>query len=170
VAHWPSAVRLRRFPASAAGLFLTCGLLALDCSEDTDPNWVQYNSDEDFVSLEVGASEELDPVSCDLTSEVAGLVIGSASVTPGGGPIGTEHSVLVIVDDEWENEVGRVTVRTDSGERGEDEYELEADPADEGYYGLTIVSVGEEGEQRTDTLTFRLWYDSEEESSDDTGN
>jgi hypothetical protein len=33
------------------------------------------------------------------------------------------------------------------------------------------VAVGEEGEQRSDTLTFRLWYDSEEETSgDDTGN
>lgn len=153
-----------------ACLFLACGLLGYDCQEEVEPNWVQFNGDADSVTIEVGAAEELDPVSCELTSSVTGLVVGSAEVTPGGGPIGTEHTLLVVVENDWENDVGRVTVRTDSGDRGTDEYELESDPADEGYYGLTIISVGEEGELRSDTLTFRLWYDSEDASSgDDTG-
>jgi hypothetical protein len=164
-------MHLRRALLGPACLILAGGLLGYDCQQDVEPNWVQFNSSEDTITIEVGSEQELEPVGCDLTSSVTGLVVGSAEVTPGGGPIGTEHTLLVIVGDDWENDVGRVTVRTDSGDRGTDEYELEPDPADEGYYGLTIVSVGEEGEQRSDTLTFRLWYDSEEETSgDDTGN
>ncbi len=163
-------MRLRRALLTPAGLFLVCGLLAYDCQEETEPNWIQFNGEADEVTIEVGAAELLDDVSCELTSSVTGLVVGSASVSPGGGPIGTEHTILVVVEDEWEHDVGRVSVRTDSGDRGTDEYDLDPDPADEGYYGLTILSVGDEGEQRTDTLTFRLWYDSEEETkSDDTG-
>jgi hypothetical protein len=163
-------MRPRRAFLLPAGLFLACGLLGYDCQEEVEPTWVQFNGSDDTVVIEVGSDELLDPVSCDLTSSVTGLVVGSATVSPGGGPIGTEHSILVIVGDDWEHDVGRVSVRTDSGERGKDEYELEPDPADEGYYGLTIISVGEEGEQRSDSLTFRLWYDSEEESSgSDTG-
>jgi hypothetical protein len=162
--------RARRVVLGPACLFLACGLLGYDCQEEVEPNWTQFNGDADSVTIEVGAAEELDAVSCELTSSVTGLVVGSAEVSPGGGPIGTEHTLLVVVEDDWENDVGRVSVRTDSGDRGSDEYELESDPADEGYYGLTIISVGEEGEQRSDTLTFRLWYDSEEETTgDDTG-
>jgi len=149
---------------------LLAGLLGTKCDEQTDPVWVQYNSSDDVVDIEVGVEEELDPVGTDLHSSVTELVIGRATVTPGGGPIGTIHSLLVIVDDTWENDVGRVSVRTDSGDRGKDEYELISDPADEGYWGLDLESVGSEGEQRTDTLTFRLWYDSQEsEATDDTG-
>lgn len=162
--------RPRRAVLWPAGLLLACGLLGYDCQQDTEPNWVQFNGAADAVTIEVGIDSELDPVSCEITSSVTSLVVGSATVTPGGGPIGTEHTILVVVEDDWENDVGRVSVRADSGERGIDEYELEADPADEGYYGLVIVSVGDEGEQRSDELTFRLWYDSEEESTgDDTG-
>lgn len=164
--RWPSFGRAFFLPA---GLVLFCTQLGVSCEEEAEPNWVQFNGSGDAVIIEVGIADELDPVSCELTSSVTGLVVGQATVTPGGGPIGTEHTILVVVEDEWENDVGRVSVRTDSGERGTDEYELEADPADEGYYGLTIVSVGEEGEQRSDTLTFRLWYDSEETAGDDTG-
>ncbi len=153
-----------------AGLLLVCSVLGYDCQKDTEPNWVQFNGSDDSVTIEVGAADLLDPVVVDLTSSVTSLVVGSATVTPGGGPVGTEHTLLVVVEDEWENDVERVTVRTESGDRGADEYELEPDPADEGYYGLVIVSVGEEGEQRSDELTFRLWYDSEEVSTgDDTG-
>ncbi len=152
-------------------LVLVCALVGMDCSEEDEPSWEQYNAEDDSVDIEVGLDEETEDVTTELHSNVVEQVIGSASVSPGGGPIGTTHFITVVVEDEWENHVGRVTVRTDSGERGEDEYELEADMSDEGAYGLEIVSVGEEGEQRTDTLTFRLWYDDEDSTSsgDDTG-
>jgi hypothetical protein len=53
--------------------------------------------------------------------------------------------------------VGRVSVRTSSGERGEDEYDLVADSTGEGIWLFQLTSQGEGGEARTDTFTFRLW-------------
>jgi hypothetical protein len=53
--------------------------------------------------------------------------------------------------------VDRVSIRTRSPGRGEDEYDLIQDSADEGYYKLTITSAGTADEQREDTLTVRLW-------------
>ena len=151
-------------------LLLAPALLGSTCQGDEEPSWVQFNGSDDQVTIQVGAAEELDPVSTELHSSVTGIVVGSATVTPGGGPIGTQHSILLVVDDEWENEVGRATVRTDSGDRGKDEYDLLSDPADEGYYGLELISQGSEGEVRSDTLTFRLWCDANdaESSGDDT--
>ena len=164
------SVRWRRTLLLPVGLVLASGLLGYSCDEDAEPNWVQYNGDDDVVTIEVGSADELDEVATDLHSDVVGNVIGTATVDPGGGPIGTTHTVTVIIDDEFENDVGLVTVRTDSGDRGEDEYELDNDMSDEGAWGLQIISVGEEGEQRSDTLTFRLWYDSEEDTTaGDTG-
>ncbi|MFH1465967.1 MAG: hypothetical protein ABIO70_16390 [Pseudomonadota bacterium] len=145
---------------------IAASLLGVECSKDEEPNWVQFNRDGDTLQVEVGVAEELDAVRSVLISEW-GVEIGEATVSPGGGPIGTLHRVLVVVGDDWENEVGRVTVRIDSGERGIDEYELTSDAADEGTWGIEIESQGSEGEQRTDTLTFRLWYDDQESSSGD---
>ena len=152
--------------------WLACAasLLGVDCSKDEEPNWVQFNRDGDSVLVEVGAETELDPVSAALVSQW-GVEVGEGTVTPGGGPIGTLHRALVVVGDDWEDRVGRVTVRIDSGDRGVDEYELTSDPADEGTWGIEIESQGSEGEQRTDTFTFRLWYDDQDTTSagDDTG-
>ena len=65
--------------------------------------------------------------------------------------------MVVIVADEYENLVDRVTVVTDSPDRGIDEYSMVQDSADEGYYKLSLQSTGEQGEERIDTLTFRLY-------------
>ncbi len=146
-----------------------CALISTSCGEEQDPNWAQFNAEDDTLSIDVGSADLLDAVSVELHSSVTGIVIGEATVDPGGGPLGTLHTVLVVVHDDWEDQVGRATVRTQSDGRGADEYEMELDPADEGYYGLELVSVGAEGEQRSDTLTFRLWYDSEEDGSQDSG-
>jgi len=64
---------------------------------------------------------------------------------------------VIIVFDDYQDQVDRVSVRTSSPGRGEDEYDLIQDSADEGYYKLTITSAGEPDETRDDTLTFRLW-------------
>src|SRR4030095_1122403 len=100
-----------------------------------------------------------------LYSSTALVTVGSAKVDPGGGPIGTEHDIVVIVEDAYENVVDRVSVRTDAAERGEDEYDLDPDSADEGFYKLTLVSVGEPDEIRTDTFTIRLWDEDDDEDS-----
>ncbi len=151
---------------------LACFLVLVSaCGDEDEPNWVQFNATDDQVTVEVGAAEEKDAVSSLLHSNTGEVEIGEGSVEPGGGPIGTEHAVVVVVYDEWENEVERATVRIDSGSRGKDEYEMESDMADEGTYKLVIVSVGDEGETRDDVFTFRLWYDDNEEQSEggDTG-
>ena len=137
------------------GLWLL-GLLVA-CQGDKETTYSQFNADDDDLSIEVGVDAELDATAIELHSTTGEVVIGTASVTPGGGPIGTEHVILVEIDDDYQEIVDRASVRTDSGDRGEDEYDLSPDSADEGLYKLTILSVGEEGEQRTDTLTVRVW-------------
>jgi hypothetical protein len=141
------------------------------CSEDEDPVWKQFNASGDQVILQVGATTVLEAVSTTLHSSSGIVEVGTARAEPGGGPIGTEYLFVVEVADEYENEVGRSTVRLASESHGSDEYEMDPDSADEGTWTLTLVSVGAEGEEREDTATFRLWYDvsDEEGSSDDTG-
>lgn len=162
---------LPRVSGVVCAVLLALGVTAVACQGEDEENWVQYNADGDEVEVEVGVEETLDPVTTILHSSSGQVEIGEAEVDPGGGPIGTEHLVVVEVYDDYENSVERATVRTDSPDRGEDEYEMDPDSADEGIYTTTLVSVGEEGEVRTDTLTFRLWYDSSEEDdeSEDTG-
>jgi len=127
------------------------------CAGDQDAEWRQWNATDDLVPISVGIDEVQDPVEVPLRSSTGEVEVGTARVTPGGGPIGTLHDVVVIVDDEYADVVDRASVRTDSGDRGEDEYDLERDSAEEGVYKLTIVSDGAEGEIREDIFTFRLW-------------
>ena len=161
---WPRVLARWQLPA---GLLLSFCLVGSACKEDEEPNWVQFNATDDTLEVQVGVEELLDPVDGVLHSNTGEVEIGAARVDPGGGPIGTEHEIVVEVYDDWENEIERATVRADSSERGKDEYELLPDSADEGIYKLVIVSVGDEGEQRSDELTFRLWYDDTEASADD---
>ncbi len=135
--------------------------LLLACGDDEEINWVQYNAADDLVEVEVGASDVLDPVSAPLHSSTGEVEIGSGTVDPGGGPIGTEHRVVVELFDDYDQDIGRVTVRTTSGDRGEDEYELTPDSTGKGIWLVEVVSVGEEGEIRTDTLRFRVWTEGE---------
>jgi hypothetical protein len=138
-------------------------LLALACTEASETEWVAFNGAADSVVLEVGAPEELDPVSVALTSTTGAVEVGLGTVSPGGGPIGTVHTFTVQVYESYASSVGRVSVRTDSGDRGEDEYDLSRDSAGEGYWRFELESVGEADERRTDAVTFRLW-----ETLDDT--
>jgi hypothetical protein len=139
----------------------------LACSEGDEVTYTQFNSDTDQLTIQVGTEELLDPVTISLYSTTGTVEIGSATADPGGGPIGTRHTLTVEVFDDWENDVSRVSVRTDSGDRGEDEYDLEGDSADEGLFQLELSSVGDEGETREDTFTIRVWED-DTSSSDDT--
>lgn len=148
-----------------------CALLALAaCSQDEEVSYVQFNASGEALTISVGADELLEPSSIELTSTTGSVVVGSATVDPSGGPIGTEHQLTVEVSDDYEDQVARVSVRTDSGDRGEDEYDLDGDSADEGFWKITLVSAGEEGEVREDSFTIRLWEEDGTVSSDeDTG-
>ena len=148
---------------------LIWGWLLLSCEEE-EVNYNQFNSTTDTMEISVGASEELDLVEISLFSSTGLVVVGSASIDPGGGPIGTRHTLVVEVDDTWETQVSRVVVVTESGERGAEEFTLARDSADAGYHQIDIVSVGEAGEMRTDTLTIQLYTEEGSNiSSVDTG-
>jgi hypothetical protein len=135
-------------------------LVLAACDEAQETTWEQFNAEDNYVTVDVGPACDPEPcadVTADLTSSTGSEVIGSGTVSPGGGPIGTEHRVALVVLDEYEAEVGRASVRTSSGARGEDEYDLDQDSADEGTWVFFLESVGDEGEVREDTFTFRLW-------------
>lgn len=151
------------------------GVLLSGCGdEDTDSN-IRLNSADDVVQVEVGVAEVLEARSIELHSNTGAVVVGSATITPGGGPSGTLHQLTVQLTEDFYDEVDRVSVRTDSGARGEDEYELVADLALEGFYSRELQSVADEGEVRTDTLELLLWQDQEaretqdSQGADDTG-
>ena len=141
----------------------------LACTESDEVTYAQFNAETDQISIQVGSGDVLDATSVPLYSTTGTVEIGTATADPGGGPIGTEHTLTVEVYDDWENDVSRVSVRTDSGDRGEDEYDLEADSADEGLFQIVLVSVGDEGESREDTFTIRVWENDSADSEDTTG-
>ena len=131
-------------------------LIALSCEDDDEETYVLFNSADDSMVIYFG-SETMASNTIDLTSTTGDHIVGQATVDPQGGPCGTEHSIIVVIDDEFEDQVDRVALSTDSGERGEDEYDLEQDSADEGYYKLLLRTAGEPGETREDILTFKLY-------------
>lgn len=135
-------------------LFLT---VLTACGGDEEIVYEQYNALDDTLEIEVGIEDTLDPVDIVLFSTTGEVEVGTAVVRPGGGPIGTRHDMVVVVFDEYQDVVDRASVRTNSGNRGKDEYDLTRDSADEGVYKLTLESDGAAGEIRTDELTFRLW-------------
>jgi hypothetical protein len=148
--------------------------LLFACTQDDEPTYVRYNGDADSVEIQVGvetvyvtddAGEEVaETATVPLTSTTGAVQLGTGTVDPSAGPIGTIHTITVYVLDDYAGDVDRVTVRTDSGDRGEDEYDLERDSAGEGWWVFELESVGDEGEVRTDTFTFNLY---EEEVSED---
>lgn len=160
-----SARWIARRGASLLGVG-TC--LLVGCAKEVETSWSQYNSDDATVAIEVGLAEETEAVTVELVSNTGSVILGTGSVTPGGGPIGTVHTMTVEVSDDYASDIGRVSVRLDAGDRGEDEYDLDADATGEGYWVIQLESVGDEGETRTDTVTFRLWAEettSEEDSA-----
>ncbi len=148
---------------------LLAALLLTGCSSDDEIIWLRFNAD-DAVQVEVTASDTLgDTVSGELYSTTGAVLVGSVVVDPGSGPVGTDHEVVVEVLDDWEELVGKVTVLTDSGERGTEEHELWRDSADHGLWVRTLTSAGSEGEQRTDSFSVRLWSEDEGAGDGDTG-
>ena len=141
---------------SASHLLLLGGCLAA-CAGEQEAEWQQWNASDDRITVDVGVDDVLDAAEVPLRSSTGEVDVGIARVDPAGGPIGTLHDIVIIVDDEYADVVDRASVRTDSGDRGQDEYDLERDSAEEGVYKLTIVSDGITGEVREDVFTFRLW-------------
>lgn len=141
-------------------------LLLAGCPKGTDDGFERFNAEDDAVEVQVTASDALgEAVSAPLRSTTGEVEVGSVTVTPGSGPVGTEHEIRVEVLDAYETEVDRVTAELDAGARGTETVTFRQDSADHGLWVVDVVSRGEEGEERTDTFTIGLWRATEEQQS-----
>jgi hypothetical protein len=159
-------------------------LIACDTSSET--TYASFNADDNSVTISVGTETEYETdtagtlvlddagepvpvsVSTTLTSTADEVELGTGSVSPSAGPVGTTHTVRVDLDEDYASDVDRVTIETSSGDRGTDTYELEADSAGDGVWVIQLVSYGEEGEVREDTMTFHL-YEAVTTTTEDSG-
>lgn len=140
------------------GVYLfTCAALC-SCGDKTDTNYTQFNSTTDTITVQI-RDDIAEDTEIDLHSSTAQVIVGRAHLTPGGGPVGTEHRLVVEVFDTWQLEVVQVLLVVDSGDRGQTEFVLNRDSADPGYHQIDVVSVGDAGEIREDQFTIQLFRD-----------
>lgn len=145
-------------------------LLVAGCGDEEETEFGLFNCEEDSTLIYVGIDEvwtgdacggvesiPLRSSSCELPDDQDGNEVGQVDISPCGGPIGTEHHIVVRLNPIYKEEVDRASVEIDSGDRGVEEYEMDPDSADEGLYKLTLVSVGAEGELRNDVIRIKLW-------------
>lgn len=150
-------------------LFGIC-LLGLGCGEETEQEYSQFNATTDTLAITIAPDADDSPEEIELRSSTGQVVVGTAVLTPGGGPVGTEHQLVVEVADTWQGQVEEVIISIDSGDRGVEEFTLKRDSADPGYHQIDIISVGEENEVREDVLTIQLFAnDTEPADGIDTG-
>lgn len=143
-------------------------LLVAGCTTDEDAGWVAFNAEDQALTVQVRDGEpSTDVATITLTSTTGAVEVGSASVDPDAGPVGTIHTVSVDVLEDYEEEVTRVTLES-VGERGEQRHTLVRDSADLGLWVVEIQSLGAEGESREDELVVRLWRDAEDGETGDT--
>ena len=136
------------------------------CEETAeDPN--QFNAQDESLEVIVGISDIQEDVSRTLYSTTGLVDIATASITPGGGPVGTIHQIQVQVFEEYMEEVQEVRIAIDSGERGAQEYTLVPDSAQPSLFVLELESMGGEEEERTDDFLFSLW-DLPEQNTEET--
>jgi hypothetical protein len=138
-----------------AGIWLVALVLG-GCDPDADTVWRQFNRADDTVSIEVMPGEPSGVASVDLRSNLDVLTIGTVTVTPAIGPVGTTHRLVIEVDEEFGERLGRASVESD-GERGVESYDLEQDTARPGIFALDLTSLGAEDESRTDVWRIELW-------------
>lgn len=139
-------------------------LLALfGCEEDAATTYSLFNCEDDYSFVSVGEDEIISGDACDgadqieINSSSCEVSVGQATISPCGGPTGTEHEIVVRVNSTYSHQIAKVTVQLESGQRGDDEYKLTPDSADEGLYKITLISVGSEGEERDDLIRIQLW-------------
>lgn len=149
-------------------LALVLGLSA--CNKDAI-DWVPFNAPHQTIEVDVlpDGSPVGDPISIDLLSNLAETLVGTATVDPGSGPVGTSHVLTVRVLTDYVELVGRASVEVKSqavsdlngdgkdDSRENDGYDLRQDSADPGLYAITLESLGADGEQRKDEFTVHLW-------------
>ena len=150
-------------------LFGIC-LLGLGCGEETEQEYSQFNATTDTLTITISPDADDSPTEIELCSSTGQVVVGTAVLTPGGGPVGTEHQLVVEVADTWQGQVEEVVISLDSGARGVEEFTLRRDSADPGYHQIDIISVGDDDEIREDILTIQLFAnDTQPNDERDTG-
>ena len=151
---------------------IVLGLL-LGCTEEDSVDYEQLNSVEDDLEIQVGLLDVTEPLTVDLYSNTGSSVVGTATLDPGGGPVGTLHTLTVVINEpELIDKVDEVRVLAAAQGRTNEEFFLVGDSADETLYVTELVSVGTEDEQRTDLLypqVLDLVGDADGTSSTDTG-
>jgi hypothetical protein len=154
------------------GLFL---LAQTGCKKEEEVQYRLFNCEDDAAFIAVGADEILTgDEQCEFVPLLSSSclpdekeTVGSVYIWPCSAPIGTEHDIVVEVDPPYPQQIAKATVRLESDGRGEDEYRLVQDSANEGLYKLTLISVGSEGEQRQDVVQIKLWEEDPTASEDD---
>jgi hypothetical protein len=137
--------------------FATLVSCAIACERDQTLGLVQFNNVNDTLVMHVTADEVLgDPTVADLRSNTGSVVVGTAEVTPGSGPVGTEHEVIVRVQQDYRDHVIRSRLVA-LGDRGQQILPMVQDSADAGLWYLEVISYGAEGEEREDTFRFELF-------------
>ena len=154
--------------------------LAVACSTDEIvPE--QLNAEQQDLVVLVQAEctvEQTDPPEIRLLSNVGGIDLGFARITPGCGPVGTEHMLFVELDDEFQDLVdeARITAIPEAASdfdgdgtndaRDRATYTLERDGADSGVFAITLQSLGAPDETREDRWRVTLLSFPEEEEGD----
>ncbi len=144
------------------------GLVPTDCGDD-EVGYERFNQTSDALVVEVAAGAVADDASIELFSSTGTVLVGSFVVSPGGGPVGTEHTLTVSLVEDYVDQVDRVVVTTDSGDRGIEKFEFDQDSANRGLWVTSVVSSGVEGEVRSDTMSVGLFTEVPADEVTDTG-
>ena len=134
------------------------------CLQGGATYWAPYNHNADSLSVSVGV-EAGEDATLELSSTTGMTVLGTATISPGSGPVGTEHVVSVHLDEPFEVDVGRVSVEAESV-RGITLHKLIQDSADPGLWVVSVTSLGDDDEVRDDTFRFVLWQVSDKDDPD----
>lgn len=141
-------------------MWLAAVVFGLGCDAST-AGWVQFDGDDDQLPIVVGA-DLLPAASVDILSTTGAAIVATGSVDPGGGPVGTTHRVTVTVLEDYADQIGKVDLVTDAGDRGVETISMKQDSARTDLWVRDVISVGATDESRTDTFTFALYVSSED--------
>lgn len=139
------------------GGWLVAALACAGCPGEEEQLVPRQFNGEDTFEVSVAPGEVGPSVVRDLTSSTGSAVVGTITIEPGSGPVGTEHRLTVVVAPEFTARIDLAEVEIEPVERDPRTIALEQDSADPGVWVRTVQSFGVDGEVRTDLFTVRLF-------------